>query len=73
MEVVKTAATELQLQNCEISKIDAYGKSAIAKYGLVITPAVAINGKIVVLGRIPSKDEIKQLLLNTGLKESEQR
>ena len=73
LEIVKTATTDLQLQNCEISKINAYDKSTIAKYGLVITPAVAIDGKIVIFGRIPSKDEMKQLLLvNTKSKESEQ-
>ena len=74
LEIVKTTAAELQLENCEISKINAYDKSTIEKYGLVITPAVAIDGKIVVFGRIPSKDELKQLILvNTKSKELEQK
>lgn len=73
-EIAKTVAVELQLKNCEIHKINAYDKSTIEKYGLVITPAVAIDGKIVVLGRIPSKDQMKQLLnTNTKPKEPEQR
>jgi len=73
-EIAKTVAAELQLENCEIHKINAYDKSAIEKYGLVITPAVAIDGKIVVLGKIPSKDEMKQLLhANTKPKEQKQK
>lgn len=63
LEIVKKTAAELQLENCEIYKINAYDKSTIEKYGLVITPAVAIDGRIVIFGRIPKKDEIKQLLL----------
>jgi protein-disulfide isomerase len=74
LEIAKTVAAELKLENCEIYKLNAYAKSTITKYGLVITPAVAIDGKIVVFGRIPSKDEIKQLLLaNIKSKEDAQK
>lgn len=74
LAIVKTAAAELQLENCEIYRLNAYDKSTITKYGLVITPAVAIDGRIVVFGRIPSMDEMKQLLLvNAESKEHEQK
>lgn len=74
LEIVKAAAAELKLENCEIYKLNAYAKSTITKYGLVITPVVAIDGKIVVFGRVSSKDEIKQLLLvNAKPKEREQK
>ena len=29
-------------------------------YGVMITPALVIDGKVVVAGRVPSKDEIKK-------------
>jgi small redox-active disulfide protein 2 len=34
----------------------------IMKYGVMSTPALVINEKVVVKGRIPSSDEIKKLL-----------
>jgi len=74
MEIVNLAAVELQLKNYEIYKLNAYAPSTIEKYGLIFTPAVAIDGKIVVFGRIPSVDEMKELLLANGVaKESGQK
>ena len=34
----------------------------IMKYNIMTTPALVINGKVVTKGRIPSAEEIKQLL-----------
>jgi small redox-active disulfide protein 2 len=42
----------------EIGKVDKIND--IMNYGVMITPALAIDGKVVVAGRIPSKDEIKK-------------
>lgn len=34
----------------------------IMQYGVMSTPALVVDGKIVVKGRVPSADEIKQFL-----------
>ena len=34
----------------------------IMKYGIMTTPALVVNGKVEIKGRIPSSDEIKQVL-----------
>jgi small redox-active disulfide protein 2 len=34
----------------------------IMKYGVMSTPALVVDEKVIVKGRIPSSDEIKQLL-----------
>ena len=34
----------------------------IMKYGVMTTPALVVNGKVEMKGRVPSSDEIKQLL-----------
>ncbi|MFB0504938.1 MAG: thioredoxin family protein [Candidatus Bathyarchaeia archaeon] len=71
LEVVKQAVKEMQL-NCEVRKNDAYSRSTMAKYGLVFTPAVAIDGKVFVAGRIPSLDQVKHILsVTTHIRERE--
>jgi small redox-active disulfide protein 2 len=34
----------------------------IMKYNIMTTPAIVVDGKVVVKGRVPSADEIKKLL-----------
>jgi len=65
LEVVKQASEELQV-DCEVRKVDAYSRETIAKYGLVFTPAVAVDGRVFVAGRIPSVDEVKRILQATA-------
>lgn len=36
--------------------------ASIMKFGVMTTPALAIDGKVVVSGKVPSVDEIKQYL-----------
>ena len=49
----------------EISKVDKIND--IMNYGVMMTPALAIDGKVVVAGRIPSKDEIKKWLYDNAV------
>ena len=44
----------------EVSKVDKIND--IMSYGVMSTPALAVDGKVVCAGRIPSKDEIKKLI-----------
>lgn len=36
--------------------------AAIAKMGVFTTPALAVDGKVLVKGRLPTADEVKKLL-----------
>ena len=46
--------------NATITKVEDIME--IMKYGIMSTPAMIVDGRIVVKGRVPSADEIKQLL-----------
>ncbi len=46
--------------NAEISKVEDIVQ--IMQYGIMTTPALVINEKVAISGRVPSKDEIKNLI-----------
>jgi len=46
--------------SADISKVDDIKK--IMGYGVMTTPALVIDGKVTVAGKLPSSEEIKQLL-----------
>jgi len=45
---------------CEIVKVESYQR--MAELGIVATPAIAIDGGVVLAGRVPKADEVRQLL-----------
>lgn len=58
-KLVKIAIEELGIE-ATIEKVQDINE--IISRGVVSTPAVAVDGKIVVSGRIPSLEEIKKIL-----------
>jgi small redox-active disulfide protein 2 len=46
--------------NAKITKVEDIME--IMKYGVMSTPALVVDEKVLVKGRVPSSDEIKQLL-----------
>ena len=46
--------------NATITKVDDIME--IMKYGVMSTPALVVDEKVVVKGRVPSSEEIRQLL-----------
>jgi len=53
------ACAELDL-DCEVTHI--YDVKQFAKLGVMVTPAVIVDGKIVVSGKVPSIAELKKIL-----------
>ena len=53
------AVKELNIQ-AEINKITDIDK--ITEYGVMMTPALAVDGTVVSAGKVLSKDEIKKLI-----------
>jgi len=58
-KAVKDAVAETGI-HASVSKVEDI--VAIMNYGVMTTPALVINGKVVIKGRVPSVEEIKNLI-----------
>ena len=58
-ENAEAAARELGIEY-ELSKITEIGE--IMKFGVMITPALAVDGTVKVVGKVPDVDSIKTML-----------
>jgi len=58
-ELSKQAADEMGIAY-EVSKVKEINK--IMEYGVMITPALVVNGEVKSAGKLPSLDEIKKLI-----------
>jgi small redox-active disulfide protein 2 len=56
---VREACTQLNL-NADISHV--FDIKEIAKLGVLLTPAVIIDGKMVLSGKLPSVQELKKII-----------
>jgi len=62
---LERATREVVAQNnidATITKVEDIMK--IMEFNIMTTPALVIDGKVVVKGRVPSMDELKQILTN---------
>ena len=59
-ENAETAAKELELE-FEIEKVVDINE--MMKFGVMMTPALVVDGEVKVVGKVPSTDEIKQMLI----------
>jgi small redox-active disulfide protein 2 len=58
-ENAEAAVKDLGVE-CNIEKVTDINE--IMKFGVMMTPALAIDGQVKVVGKVPSADEIKQML-----------
>ncbi len=57
--VVKHVVDEAGL-DCQVQKVESMDR--MVELGVLKTPAVAFDGRVVLSGRIPNSEEVKQLL-----------
>ena len=56
----EAAVKDLNVQ-AEIEKVTDIDK--ITEYGVMMTPGLAVNGKVISAGKVLSKDEIKKIIV----------
>jgi protein-disulfide isomerase len=63
-KAVEKAAEKLKNDGATITveKVNIISLEIIRKYGILLSPAIAINDIVKVIGRVPSEDEIERLL-----------
>lgn len=59
METTEQVVSELGI-DATVSKVEDFIK--IMEFGVMTTPALVVDGEVVVKGRAPKKDEIKDIL-----------
>ena len=57
---IEAAVKELNIK-AEITKVSDIGK--IVEYGVMTTPALAVDGAVVSAGKVLSREEIKKILV----------
>jgi small redox-active disulfide protein 2 len=55
------AAVQQAGMECEIVKVTDINE--IMKFGVMLTPALAIDGQVKVVGKVPGPEEIKKMLM----------
>ncbi len=55
----RQVATDMQL-DCNIEKVTEL--KDIMSYGVMLTPALVVDGTVKVVGKVPSRDELMKLL-----------
>ncbi len=58
-EATRKAVTEMEI-DAQITKVEDMAE--ILNYGIITTPALVVDGKIVLKGRVASVEEIKKFL-----------
>jgi len=63
-KTVEKVAEKLKAEgiNVQVEKVNVVSREVIAKYGVLVSPAIAIDGKVKVMGRVPTEEEVEKLV-----------
>jgi predicted DsbA family dithiol-disulfide isomerase len=66
--VVEKVAEKLKQSGIrvEIGRANIMSKEVVRKYGVLVSPAVAINDTVKIMGRVPSEEEIERLIMDAA-------
>ena len=54
----------------QTEKINIMSKEVVSKYGVLVSPAIAINGIVKFMGRVPSEAEVEKTIREAAKKEA---
>ncbi|MEM3985189.1 MAG: thioredoxin family protein [Candidatus Methanomethylicia archaeon] len=64
-KAVEKAAEKLRQAGVIVSieKANIMSKEIVQKYGVLVSPAIAINNTVKIIGRVPSSEEVEKLIM----------
>lgn len=64
MDNAEKAAAQAREKGIEVTveKLNILSEHVVKRYGVLLSPALAVDGVVKVMGRVPSKEEIERLL-----------
>lgn len=65
---VEKAASTLKSEGVKVTmkKLDIMSEDVISRYGVIMSPALALNGAVKLMGRVPEVKEVETLLRETA-------
>lgn len=66
-ENVRKAAANLSSEgyNVKVTKLNITAQETLSKYGVLMSPAIAVNGTVRIMGKIPDVGVVERLLRET--------
>lgn len=63
-KVVEKTAERLRQagMTVKVEKTNIVSKEVVGRYGVLVSPAVAVNGVVKIMGRVPSEKEVEKLI-----------
>ena len=60
----EAAVSTLKSEGVEVkvNKLDIMSRNVIYRYGAIVSPGLAVNGKLKIMGRVPDAKEVEALL-----------
>ncbi|MEM2119008.1 MAG: thioredoxin family protein [Candidatus Bathyarchaeia archaeon] len=52
-----------------VEKVNIMSKDVVSKYGVLVSPAIAVNGVVKFMGRVPSEAEAEKTIMEAAKKE----
>jgi len=71
-KVVEKVAEKLKQTeiSVKVEKANVMSKDIVSKYGVLVSPAIAINGVVRFMGRVPSEAEVEKTIKEAVKKEA---
>ncbi|MEM2904764.1 MAG: thioredoxin family protein [Candidatus Bathyarchaeia archaeon] len=67
-KAVREAASKMGSADINVKKLNIMDREVVRRYGVLVSPALAINGIVKVMGRVPSVAEVEALLKEASSK-----
>lgn len=46
----------------KVEKTNIVSREVVGRYGVLVSPALAVNGVVKIMGRVPSEEEVEKLI-----------